>query len=511
MQRLEGVRLEWKKEHAILLAIFILTVSFRLAFALQTPEYSSPESYFVLRQVESIRETRLPLFEDSLSYGGRTFMFLPLFHYLLAGLSFILPEIVAFKVIPNLVASTIVIVTYLICRDLTKNREASLVAAFLSGFVPVYVSETTNTLSVYSFTVPLMFFTLYLFQLLHKDQRTVPWILGCILVLSFFHASVFLLVFGLIFYLILLKMEKMSGSRAEGEVVIFATFFITWLSFIIFKNVFLAHGPTVVWQNIPPQLLNQLFSQFDLIEAISVIGLLPFVFGLYAGYNHVVVERKRVVFLLFGFALAVFSLLGMRLLPLNIGLICLGFTLVVLFGQSYKLLLVTLSKSKIESYTRWIRLGLVILIIITAILPSATSAFNSLEQVPSNAELDAFLWLRENVPEDATVLATLDEGHYITALAKRPNAIDNNFLLVRQAGDRLQDVDTIFTTHSQTEAIRLLDKYDIDYIYVWGAREQYEIGTLPIEDDRCLVRVYPKWEGDSPVILHRKCTLQVER
>ncbi len=273
----------------------------------------------------------------------------------------------------------------------------------------------------------------------------------------------------------------------------------------------------MVWQNIPPQLLYQFFSEFNLIEAVSLIGLLPFIFGLYAGYKHLMVERKRVVILYIGFALAVFSLLGMRLIPLSVGLIYLGITLVLLFGQCYKLMLVTISKSKFEPYGHWIRIPLIVVILITGLLPSATYALEKLGQAPSREEMAAFTWLRTMTPEDAVVLSSLEEGHYITALAERRNVMDNNFILIPNAAERLEDIDSIYTTHSQTEAIRLLDKYDANYVYIWQAREEYGMVSLPTWDERCLVRVFPtevymnQSELDTlPLVLERRCTILVE-
>ncbi len=503
-----------RKDSLLLIGIFLFAVAFRLVFALQTAEFSSPESYFTLRQVESIRETGLPLFEDRLSYGGRSQVFLPLYYYLLAGASFLFPAMIAFKVVPSVLASAIVIVTYLVCKDLTKNREASLFAALLSAFMPVFVTETTNTLSNAALSVPLAFLVLYLFQLLSKDQKPVPWLLLCLFMLSLLDMSIFLVIGGLLFYLLLLRMEKMEVSRAETEIALFATFFVMWLTLTLFKKVLLAHGPTVVWQNIPPQLLDEFFLHFNLLEAVSLIGLLPFIMGLYAGYTHIVVERKRVMFLFLGFALATFILLGMRLIPLAVGLIYLGITLVFLAGQGYKMLLVTIARSKFEPYGGWIRTGMLFVVLLTAVLPSASHALANLSRTPSPEELAALAWLRENTPRDAVVLSTLEEGHYITSIAQRRNIMDSNFILVKDAADRLEDIEIVFTTNSQTEAIRLLSKYDADYVYLAGARESYGIASLPTLDGRCLVEVYPanvteEIHQQSPVIVERRCALQV--
>ena len=72
-----------KKEHKWLLIIFLVTFLLRLTLSFIIPNFTY-ESYFHLRQVEHITETGLPIYEDNLSYGGRTFQFLPFFHYLMS-------------------------------------------------------------------------------------------------------------------------------------------------------------------------------------------------------------------------------------------------------------------------------------------------------------------------------------------------------------------------------------------------------------------------------------------
>ena len=76
--------------HWVLIALFFLTLSSRLFFAFQTPDFDY-DAYFNLRQVEQIKETGLPSYEDDLSYGGRTHYFPPFFHYLLGFFGLFLP------------------------------------------------------------------------------------------------------------------------------------------------------------------------------------------------------------------------------------------------------------------------------------------------------------------------------------------------------------------------------------------------------------------------------------
>ena len=113
----------------LLLIIFLVTFVFRTYFAFQTPEFSY-NSYFSLRQIEHIEETGFPLFHDDLSFGGRTFLFPPLFLYVLSFFSLIFNASFIAKVIPNLLASLIIFPIYLSAQHITKKRIISLMGAF---------------------------------------------------------------------------------------------------------------------------------------------------------------------------------------------------------------------------------------------------------------------------------------------------------------------------------------------------------------------------------------------
>jgi len=76
------------KKHTIaLILIFLLALGFRLYFTFQT-ESLDHEAYFTVRQIQSITQTGTPIYQDPLSFGGRTLLFTPIFHYFLAIFNF---------------------------------------------------------------------------------------------------------------------------------------------------------------------------------------------------------------------------------------------------------------------------------------------------------------------------------------------------------------------------------------------------------------------------------------
>src|SRR3989344_4501520 len=114
------------KSHYLLLAIFLLVLAVRLYYAFQTPYLSNNDDYFTAREIEHIKETKLPMTYDSLSYGGRTHIGSPVFYYILAFFNIFMPLELVGKIIINIFASLLVIAVYLIAYELTKRSDAAL-------------------------------------------------------------------------------------------------------------------------------------------------------------------------------------------------------------------------------------------------------------------------------------------------------------------------------------------------------------------------------------------------
>lgn len=163
------MRVKWNI--IILLGIFLLVFGLRVFIINGETGFSDDKSYLTLRQVENIAQTGKPIINDDLSYGGRTLFFSPVFYYLLALIYLIFKTSFSLKIFLNLVASFVVIITYMISFEITKSRKTSLLAAILSGFIPIFFNMTTNSLSPYSLILPLTFLCIYFLILLNKDIK----------------------------------------------------------------------------------------------------------------------------------------------------------------------------------------------------------------------------------------------------------------------------------------------------------------------------------------------------
>jgi hypothetical protein len=490
---------------ALLVSMFLLVFAFRLYFAFQTEHFSLEDAYFNYRQVDSIKSGLLPSYADDLSYSGRTHIFPPVFYYLLSAFSFFIGTTLALKVIPNLLAATLVIIVYYIVLQITNNRPVALFSAFSSAFIPVFFAQTVNSASIFCFVLPLIFYLLYCFMRI-KEKRYLYHFLFFSFVLSLTSAISFLFIFALLIYITLTKLEYKVQSKVELEVVLFVTFLTLWINILIYKDAFLFHSYNVIWQNIPVQVLADYFKDVDIVLSVTGVGLIPLLLGIYSVYRYMFKERNKQTYLLIAFALSVAFLLWFKLITLDIGLMFLGVLLVPLASQTLDAFFRYIEKTKISSYHYLFWIGLVVLFLLSSVAPSVGEAYKEIKDSVSPDEVDALLWLERNTDDDAVVLATVKEGDLVAAIAQRRNVADSDFMLIRNSGDIFEDILGIYTAVFKTDAVETLGKYGVDYIYFSPrAKDLFSISKLKFAEEDCFDLVY----DDEVMIYRSKCRIKV--
>ena len=447
----------------LLAAACIGVFALRLFIAFSNPGLSGDDAYFQLRQVERIHDTGLPLFDDPLSYGGRTSLFSPVFHYAVAAGSFVLPMAVAVKVIPNLLATLLMLVIFAIVLKVTKQESVALFTAIFSAFVPVWFGHTINTLSPATLAVPLLFFVLYAWMRVEEPRWRYLY-LGSLILFAFTHPLALLFVLGLVVYLVLVFVEQLRIERAELEIALFSVFFVLWSQFLLYKKFILAHGPAVIWQNIPPSLLSLRFADVTILTALYQIGILPVLYGVFVVYRYLFRRKHKMTYFLIAFTLAAAVLLWFRLIPVRLGLMLLGMLLIVLFSRWVGFFLNYVPTTRLHWWTPVFMVGLILAFVITGVFPSLAEAWTVEQNALPEPGMRAYAFIRQQTPPDAVVVAAVDEGHRVAALAGRKNVIDTRFLLQHDAKQRLHDVNRIFSTTLGVEAVELMERYDASVI-----------------------------------------------
>jgi hypothetical protein len=467
-----------RAKNVLLALIFVLALAARLYFSLQSGTFTL-DSYFDYRQVQHIRETGLPAFDDKLSYGGREFLFLPAFHYILAFFSFFMPFEAALTVMPCVFSASVVFIVYVFVKKITKNEAISLFSSLASAFIPIHFVSNISSVSSLSLQIPLLFAGLYCFLMSNRNAYMILFV-----VLTFFltlvEGSSILLILAFILYLSLGKISGFSVEKRSIELILFYMFIVLWIILIFFKNAFLAHGFSVIWQNIPFVIRNQYFVRTTIFETVLSIGLLPIVSGAFACYLYVLRIKDKTFYLLLSLAISVLVLIWSRLITPIIGLSILGIVLVIFSGALLNLFLKYIRKTKFSKLKNLSAAAFAVVFILNLLTLSILFSLNPVTL--SQQDLDALRFMAAQ--EKGAILAPVELGHAITAVADQPNIADTSFLLADNAEQRVSDIRTVYTTPFALTAIKIMDKYNAKYLYV---PKNTEIQYI---DERCFEEVY---------------------
>tara|TARA_Y100000031_G_C8236421_1_gene393462 strand:+ start:57 stop:1253 length:1197 start_codon:yes stop_codon:yes gene_type:complete len=383
----------------------------------------------------------------------------------------------------------VVPLSYLLAHKLTTNKGISLLIALFVGFTPV-LFDIYNP-SPAALSLPLFLFALLSYMRLEKEG-TVPLYLLSIVLLAFSTPLALLFVLMLCVYHLFQKIEGVQILPQELELSIFTSFLILWVNLIFFGTAFREQGIKVIWQNIPVTLLQNFFSDFQLLPLIYAVGALALILGVYGAYIVLFEKVHRKSLLLISLALVTTILLWLKLIPLLVGSIYLSVCLLLLSAKSLELLAIYLSKTKVSSFKPLFFVFLLLLFAFTSILPLGMALFTQRAPV-AEGDLEAYLWMGEHLPEDAIIAAPLEQGHLVTAISRRKNVADSGFLYVDDAQERVTALNKIYTTQFQTELLDKTTQYDIDYIILsLAVQEEQGIYRLPGSDDSCFPVVYSK-------------------
>ena len=439
-----------------------------------------------MRQVEHIAQNWLPLVHDPLSYGGRDLVVLPLFHYLAAFWSLFLPLEIVAKILPNVLFSLLVIIVYLISKKITDNEDGSLFSAAITGFLPILF--TTNAFTPLSLSLPLLFTVIYAFLSIDQKKYLYVYIVAFLLA-AFASSTIFLLVIGFIIYVLLSLIEHKKLEIAEVEVILSSVFFYLWSQFIFFKEILISEGPGIIWQNIPSQIIADYFSSFSFAQALLLISLVPLITGLYTIYRALFTLRVQRSFMLISLAISTLLFSSLKLIRFRLALIFVGIIMAILFASFYKDFMEYFQKTRITKYRN---IGVILLLatlLITTVYPAITTALE--QEIPSQEEIEGFRWLQDHTAPGSAILGTVQEGHLITYYGQRQNLMDDQFHLIPDIEQRYSDLNSLFTTSFQTQAISLLNKYNItNLVLTPKAQQRYGLEKFNYLTKNCFQQVH---------------------
>ncbi|MDP3727911.1 MAG: glycosyltransferase family 39 protein [bacterium] len=476
--------MEIKKDKIILFLIFLLAFGFRLIFLFRVPFFSSDEAYFNLRHSKYILENFLPLIYDPQSYGGNIILNTHIFHYFLSIFDLLFTDVIVYKILPALLASSIVIIIYYFIKDITKNDFAALFGALLAAFIPIYIETTLNQISVLSLFIPLLLLGLYFFLEIKEKQK---WFLYLSVILILLDPLNLLMIFTLFIFALLMYAESLSLKKEEKESIgLFIVFFLL-VNLILYKSLYLKQGLAAIWQNLPLELYGQIFQNFNILETINYIGFIPLILGVIGLIIYK--EKNRTITLFRAILIADFTLLLLRLIPFQEGILFMAVILCITAGISMDKFIQYFRLTKLARLEKIVLSSFILLTVVSLVIPSVGVATNLIDTGIQKEEIEAMQWLKFNTPRSSVILGNAYEGNLIINLADRTNVWDTQFF---HAENRITDVEIIYTTESLIKAKKAMDKYSVDYIYFSKkTQELYDVKSLAYtSDENCFKEVY---------------------
>lgn len=476
----------------IIFLIFIAVFGFRYYFFSQSDYFSDDSSYHVLRQAENIVETGKPLFEDNLSYSGRFFSFTPLYHYIIAIFLFFSKSILGLKILNNLFASSIVISAYFLSKNMTKSVLISSIVAILSGFTPIYLQKTLNSLNAFSLFFPLLVLLIfYISKLRRESKKYTSLVVFLFFVLIVLSPLSLILIFGLLFNQILVKVDGSRINKKEVEIFITSFFFYLWYYFLIYKDVFFNKGFGIIKQNIPISIIGDYFIVPTPLEILFLIGIIPFILGSFAVYYISTKEKIPHANILASSIIMIILFSFFGAITINIFIIILGVLMTVISAVGIKFFIDYFIHSKISKLKSVMTL-LVILLIFPSIYSCITVGMGVMDDAYTDSNIDVFRWIEQETELNSKIITPVNEGHLLTYFSDRVNIADSNFLMFDNIDQRISDLKKIYTTPFQRDSIDLtFEKYGASYILVDdNVRNIYGIDNLTSYDKTCFSIVY---------------------
>ena len=79
----------------------------------------------------------------------------------------------------------------------------------------------------------------------------------------------------------------------------------------------------------------------------------------------------------------------------------------------------------------------------------------------------------------------------VAYFGKRKNVVDSDYLLVEDADVLLDNIKSVYTLRFRIEALRILEKYNVDYIvFSTKTKEKYKVEEISYIDNPCFTLIY---------------------
>lgn len=385
-----------------------------------------------------------------------------------------------FFILPPILGVASVFVFYKLSQELFDNKNAELLSTLLFAFVPAFVTRTSvfipESLGILLF-ISIAYFLVKYIKSVPGYENLDNFALRDIL--KIFSGNYKYLLYALLIFVIYLFTHRGWIFMALVVLILVITFLIP--SFkkkpFTFSIVFILIGLGLLefvsivarFQQEPVTILG--FPKW--------LGVLQLVLGLYGIV--LFLKSKNSLYNFLALWAIIFMIIGTYSFRFRDPYAAIPLTLMAGYVFAYVLLPKINGISTLKDYKLFNRnfganfkVILLLILILIPIAQGAAIAYSNVSQPTAN-ELEAFKWIENETPLNATILTTKDDAYFLIGNTHRKDValwktVYEGFMgeapSIEETVATQKDVDTMLGTSQENEAYYLMETYNVSYVYV---------------------------------------------
>ncbi len=429
-----------KKICILFLIVALLVLSIPLIFRLinKNPIITGEEPYYHLRIAKEIAEKK-KIDYDPLSYAGRNYVFDPYDYFLAFTYNLFGNKI--FIITPLILAFFSVILFFFIIKKLGLNLMTCFLIMLALTFSPIFI-YTFTVLNKHSLVISLMLLGFLFFI----DRRIL---LNVFSIIIFSTIPIFNTIASLI--VILLVLSYSLYTKKKKKQVYAALIFVLLVNLLYYLIIYLKYGFPERVTFVSVNYLQILLSDLGSFTGLSLFTIMLTIIGLIATW-----EYKKKLWPIYSTIL----ILLVSLAHFSYSNIYLKFVITIFTGIGfYKII-------SMEWKLKFIR-DLSIFIVILGLIFSTTSHIHRLvNALPDKNIKESLQFLGVYSDPEEIVLSHYSRGFWIEYYANRASIIDSFFTYAPSPNERYKDINAIFYGVNLEDTKELLNKYNVNYIYI---------------------------------------------
>ncbi len=436
--------------YVMLAAFIVLLILYLVRFLFYNNIMIGEESYYHANIARQIIEQK-SLIQD-LNY-----VFNP-YHLVLASIGYLIGIDLASKLIPFLFGLLSVLVFYLILREFKIEIKQRFIILLILVISPafIYLSAISNTHSVPVF---LTLLGIYLFSK-KNIFLTILSLFAFAAAISFGIFNALLAITIMISYMIEEKQKEESTTKPKKPVFSFQSkkaavflFILLIISVLCFPLYFQQKTKVLPAENI----LQDFISDFGALIGIGIFNIILAIAGFFLMWK----KKKEHLFIF----LLLLIMIASSFYEKNV-IVYLTFVFSVFAGYAFV-------KIRDMQWEVNIIKNLTMLLIICGLAFSTISYLNRVSTMqPDNEVIKSLDWLKHYSEPNKIVFSHYSKGFWINAIAEKPVMIDSMFEYYPDAKEKFNNSEEIFYSRNLKNTKSLLEKYNINYIWIDNEMKQ---------------------------------------